>query len=832
VVAIGWFNTTANILSVTDTSNNSYMLAAGPTTQAQAGTQAMYYAANIAGANPGSNTVTVTFDAAVPYPDVRIAEYGGIDPVNSVDAGAEATGTGTTSDSGSATTTSAKTLLVGANYVTTRTTAAGAGYTERMITSPNGSILEDRVVTSAGSYNATATLNSGSWIMQMLAFRAASGGPPDTQAPTAPGSLLVTPASNTTLSLSWAAATDNVGVTGYHVERCMGEGCSNFAPLTTVATTSYNNTGLVASTSYSYRVRAVDGSGNLGGYSPIGTAMTQSGPDTQPPTISITAPAGGATLAGNVTIAASGSDNSGITGVQFQIDGINVGAPDTVAPYSLNFSTTQLANGTHSITAYAWDAQRNVGNSAPVSVTFSNANPANPAQVGFWGGLSPVPLVTIHASLMPNGRILAWDQMAFGYPDPVVWDPLTSSTTTVPIGDGTNVFCAGFTTLPDGRVLLAGGELGAGHWGTRTGRIFDPTSNTWSATPDMTQGRWYPTLTMLADGRVLTLSGETNCKGCYALVPEIYDPVTNSWSQLTSAARLLTWYPHVTQLANGKVIVTGTSEAPSATITLDLDTQVWSTVDSRVFESGGGVMYAPGKFLNSGTATDAATNLPSTAAARVLDMNAPTPAWRPVASMAFPRTYHVLTVLPDGDVLATGGGRTTHHADLANAVYEAELWSPATETWTTLSAMHAPRLYHGTALLLPDARVMVSGGGRGYGMVAPSDQTTAEVFAPPYLFKGPRPTITSAPTQLTYGQGFSVQTPNAATIASVSLISLGSMTHAYNQNQRYLSLPFVAGSGSLSVTPPAGPNVAPPGYYMLFIVGTNGAPSAAAIVRL
>jgi hypothetical protein len=145
--------------------------------------------------------------------------------------------------------------------------------------------------------------------------------------------------------------------------------------------------------------------------------------------------------------------------------------------------------------------------------------------------------------------------------------------------------------------------------------------------------------------------------------------------------------------------------------------------------------------------------------------------------------------------------------------------------------MHAPRLYHGTALLLPDARVLISGSGRGYGTVAPSDQPSAEVFAPPYLFKGARPTITSAPAQLAYGQGFSVQTPDAATVASVSLISLGSMTHAYNQNQRFLSLPFVASGGSLSVTAPAGANIAPPGYYMLFIVGTNGAPSVAAIVR-
>ena len=165
-----------------------------------------------------------------------------------------------------------------------------------------------------------------------------------------------------------------------------------------------------------------------------------------------------------------------------------------------------MANGAHQLTAYAWDAQRNIGTSSSVSVTFSNASPANPAQTGFWGGLIQLPLVAIHMDLMSNGRVLTWDQLAFGYPNPVVFDPLTSSTTTVPIGDGTNVFCAGFTNLPDGRVLLAGGDI-ATHVGTNTGRIFNPLTNTWSATPNMTQGRWYPTLTTLADGRILVAVG-------------------------------------------------------------------------------------------------------------------------------------------------------------------------------------------------------------------------------------------------------------------------------------------------------------------------------------
>jgi hypothetical protein len=834
VVAIGWANTTAHILSVTDSKGNGYVLAGGPTTQAQVGTQAMYYAANIAAATAGSNAVTVTFDAAAPYPDVRIAEYGGIDPVNALDVGAEGTGTGTLSDSGFAPpTTSASALLVGANYVSSSTTAAGAGYTSRVITDPNGSILEDRVVTTTGSYKATAPLNSGNWIMQMLAFRAATvGGGGDVTPPTAPTSLSATPTSGSAISLSWPAATDDVGVTGYRIERCQGTGCSNFALLTTTSGTSYNNNGLTAATTYRYRVQAGDAAGNFGGYSPVATATTLSGSDTQPPTVSITAPGGGATLTGNVTITANASDTgTGVSGVQFLVDGIAIGAPDTTSPYSLSFATAQMANGTHAISAYAWDGQRNVGNSAPVSVTFSNTSPANPAQTGFWGGLIQIPLVAIHVNLMPNGRVLMWDQMDYGNPNPLVWDPVTSGTTAVPLGDSTNIFCAGHTILPDGRVLAVGGHT-ANHVGTTTGRIFDPASNTWSVTPDMTLGRWYPTLTNLPDGRILTLSGEVNCEHCYALIPEIYNPATNTWSQLSGASRSMPWYPHAFVQSNGNVVVAGTSEAKAATVSLDVNAQTWSVVDSRVLESGSAAMYAPGKMLAAGTSTDSNTQVASTTVARVLDMTVASPSWRTVGSMAFPRAYHVFTMLPDGNVLVTGGGATTGQADLANAVYQAEAWSPASETWTTLSSMHAPRLYHGTALLLPNGQVLVSGGGRGFGYVAPSDQLTAELFSPPYLFKGPRPAISSAPSQLSYNQPFTVQTPDASSIASVSLIALGAMTHAFNMNQTFLTLPFTAGSGSLSVTAPADGMLAPPGYYMLFIVNTDGVPSVAAMVRL
>jgi len=1445
VVAVGWNDATTSVATVADSKGNSYQLAVGPTRRTGALSQSIYYAQNIAAATAGSNTVTVTFGAAAPFADVRIAEYSGIDPTNAFEVAVGSSGTGTSSSSGAVTTTNTTDLLVAANVVETTTTGAGTGYTKRIITNPDSDILEDRVVTAAGSQTATAPVSpSGQWVMQLAAFRAATLAP-DTQPPTAPTNLTATAASATQINLAWTAATDNVGVTSYLIERCQGAGCSSFAQVATSTTASFSNTGLAAATSFSYRVRATDAAGNLGPYSNIATAVTTGGADTQPPTapsnltatvasntrinlawtaatdnvavtqyliercqgggcsnfaqiatstavsfantgltagtsfsyrvratdaagnlgpysniatgvttggtdtqpptapsnltatassmtqinlawtastdnvavtqyriescqgagcsnfaqiatstttsfnntgltlntsysfrvraadaagnlgsysniatastlpdtqapaapgglmaiavsgtqinlgwtaatdnvgvtgylvescqgpgcsnfaqigtvtgttfnntglfvattynyrvratdaagnlgaystvattatlapdtqppsapsnlvasgisnsqitltwtaatdnvgvtsylvercqgsscadfvqvgtaagtsfgdnglsagttysyraratdaagnlgsyssvaagatqnaaavapafvqgnyatpqgsgltnvgvvftdaqtlgnlnvvivgwndgnarvssvsdtagntyqlavgptigpvsqsiyyaknifasapganlvtvnfapgaafpdvrileyqgidtanpvdavssgqgtglsasapaivttiatdmivagdtvetttqgpgpgyitrmitspdsdiaedwlvnhagswsvsaslgvsggwaiqgvafkaaqgfsgndntpptVSVASPADGATVSGVVTVTfVAGDVGSGVAGVQLMVDGLVIGTPDTTSPYSISFDSAQLANGTHTLGAYAWDAVDNIGSStSPATVTFNNANPNNPAVKGVWSGTRPVPIVSVNLHMMWNGKFIMSDGQTTWGMDARIWDSVTGRFNS--ITPPSNIFCStGLHPIHDGRIITAGGHQGQADVGVTNVNIFDPATQAWSVVPNMEYPRWYPTMITLSDGREMILGGEINCFGCNATVPEIFDPNTQQWAHLESAPQDLFFYPHAHLLPDGRILVSSSARDAMVSQIFNLSTLTWSPIGGPAVDGGSSVMYAPGKILKMGTSNSTGTpDRVSQKTAYVLDATQGSPTWRQVQSMQFARTYLNSTMLPDGTALVTGGGTTGGDTDVANAVLPAELWSPSTETWATMASMNAPRLYHSEALLMPDGRVIVSGGGRADDVSAPTDQFSAEFFMPPYIFKAPRPVITSAPADLTYGQPFTVQTPNAAQIAKVSLMRYGAATHAFNAAQRYVPLTFTAGSGSLTINAPVDGNAAPPGYYMLFILDANGIPSVAATVEL
>jgi hypothetical protein len=467
----------------------------------------------------------------------------------------------------------------------------------------------------------------------------------------------------------------------------------------------------------------------------------------------------------------------------------------------------------------------------------ARAATGTPDQVGQWGPVMSWPLVAVHMSLLSSGNVLVWDGFEAGPNSERIYDPVTGTITPKPYAR--NLFCSGFSQLADGRLFIAGGHITVNS-GLKDTTIWDPSSNTAQRVTDLTGGRWYPTVTTLADGRALVFSGDNiqaddsppgnplSFKS--STVPEVYNPATNSYQRLTGAQVDTPLYPHMFVLPDGRVFDAGPDRQsrilnPNGTGSLALG-------PVSPFDGSSSVMYAPGKVMKSGTWSDPSfANLPVTARTAVVDMTQPSPVWRETAPMRNPRSYETLTLLADGSSLVSGGTSSSEGYNMANAVLPAERWDPDTETWTEMANQANGRGYHSTGVLLPDGRVLIAGGGQlpGYPV---TNQTNAQIYSPPYLFKGLRPDITSAPGTVQYGQGFSVGTVTPNSIRKVSLVRLGSQTHAFDQNQRYVPLQFTAGAGGLNVQAPANPNLAPPGYYMLFIVDDNGVPSVSKFVRL
>ena len=451
VVVVGWNDSNAQINSVTDSTGNPYELAVGPTVQSGTATQAIYYAKNITAAAANSNTVTVTFNAAANYPDIRIAEYSGIDPLAPVDVVAAAQGNGATSNSGAVATGNANDLLVGANLVQTGTTGPGSGYTSRVITSPDGDVLEDSIVTATGSYSATAPVAGGAWIMQMVAFRRSTGAG-DTTPPTAPSGITAT-ASGTQINLSWTASTDNVAVTGYRVERCQGSGCTTFAQIATTTSTGYTDTGLTANTSYSYRVRATDAAGNLSPYSNVVTATTPSPTATtityvqgnyatpQTPQTTVSVPFTAAQAVGDLNVVAVGWNDSTATVSTVRDTAGNV-YTRAVGPTILNGSLSQSIY-------YAKNIVAAVAGANVVTVIFSTAAVTPDIRILEYRGADQSNPVDVTAANGGTGISDSSGSATTTNPTDLIFG--ANIVTTVTTGPGTG-FTTRLLTSPDGDI--------------------------------------------------------------------------------------------------------------------------------------------------------------------------------------------------------------------------------------------------------------------------------------------------------------------------------------------------------------------------------------------
>lgn len=467
----------------------------------------------------------------------------------------------------------------------------------------------------------------------------------------------------------------------------------------------------------------------------------------------------------------------------------------------------------------------------PDSVVVTIYDDEQAAVRGRWEAPRWWPILPVHAALLPDGEVLYWDRLGANR----LWDPVSDATRR-PGNPPFDVFCAGHAFLPDGRLLVAGGHERGGHpqadgAGIPDAAIYDPATDSWTRVADMNNGRWYPTTTTLANGDVLVSSGSYDTNYSINLISQVWLSEQGGWRDLTAAqdpaAYGVDLYPRMFLAPDGRVFKAGPDRDSWY---LDVEgLGAWSRGPLANFERartyGPAAMYAPGKILVAGGAN------PPTATAEVIDLNDPEPAWRLVAPMAFARRHSNMTLLPDGAALVTGGSSGLGFNDQTMPAFAAELWDPATERWTQQASARAPRVYHGLAMLLPDGRVLATGGGQGGS--ASNSQNSAELFSPAYLFRGARPTISDAPAEVGLGERFLVRTGDGGgAVRRVTLVRLPSVTHAFDENQRFLELEFSRSDAGLRVTAPARAADCPPGHYMLFVVNAAGVPSVARIVRV
>ena len=464
---------------------------------------------------------------------------------------------------------------------------------------------------------------------------------------------------------------------------------------------------------------------------------------------------------------------------------------------------------------------------------------------GAWTQLPDSPIFVVHAAMLRTGRVLLWSGTAeVGYPtQSYLYDPATN-TYIGPQPYGEDLFCSGQTFLADGRVLVAGG---APQFFLPSTHIFDPGAEAWTKLVghDMNFGRWYPTLAPLADGRVFAASGRNGVQPM-----EIFDPGPQSWTVVSGADKDFSQlYPSLHLLPSGQIFYSRTGwAAMGGTMGARLDfsgpaSASWTDIAAMAFpdrEEGASVILIDDtvsppivRVIVFGGGVSGAFNKQSCEMIDVTTLT-PTPSWARMADMNFPRTNVNGVLLPDGKILAIGGQRNGKWAANPDPVLQPELFDPAANTWTALTAMSWPRQYHSVAVLLPDGRVLTAGGiDPTLGGPPARDLRKVEIFSPPYLFQGVRPAITGAPATSTYGGSVAINTPDALSVSSVALMRPIAVTHHTDAGQRYVKLKITATTpASVTVTIPANGFIAPPGFYMLFLVNAAGVPSQAAWIQL
>jgi Domain of unknown function (DUF1929) len=434
---------------------------------------------------------------------------------------------------------------------------------------------------------------------------------------------------------------------------------------------------------------------------------------------------------------------------------------------------------------------------------------------------------------VPNDTAV-WDVSAGTFTRPQV--PLDPAT-----GEPLDVLCVAQSVLPDGNVLISGGTLRyEPFYGLPTAFVFNAATEQWIRIANMSGGRWYPTQVLLANGRVFSASGLNGTDGTLNMQPELSaaDPLSGGgWSIFPPTQSPFPMYGHMFLLNTGQLFFSGASffgqlqprllNLPADPTQSIVETPIGGPAVNDFGNQAASVLLPPAQsqrvmIIGGGGGSP---QMGTTRVAITSDLTAASPAYSLGPPLTRARMHHSAVILPDRTVLVCNGSGMME--DPSTSMLPAEIYNPATNTWTVAEAPTVPRVYHSNAVLLPDGRVATMGGNPTPG----TNELRLEIYSPSYMTRK-RPVIDSAPTNISYGSTFNIATK--ANLRWVSLIRPSATTHTMDTDQRLVDLPITSkrNAPAVTVSVPSNRNLAPPGWYMLFLTDTTGTPSTAAWVLL
>lgn len=444
-------------------------------------------------------------------------------------------------------------------------------------------------------------------------------------------------------------------------------------------------------------------------------------------------------------------------------------------------------------------------------------------------------------SLLPTGDVF----FCHNTEEPIIFDPV-SAVKWYPPDSGSAQGCHMVTVNTDGGLLFAGGSMGGNPLDpvVKTVKTYWRGTNAWVRNADMKVARWYAGMVRLPDERLLVMGGELDnpsygrTNGC-----EIYNPRSNSWT-ITGSFDLPTEIPPAVLLYTGEVLKTW--RYPEL---YSISNGTWrpaaNMIQPRLGASGGDhadheIVHLPdGRVMAVGIAP-----LFTNADPRFVEFYNPTNnTWTLGPNPRALRNRPEALMLPDGRVLSFGGqysGTNPPPVPLANAgtipncTKVADLYDPANNAWRALADMNRFIHYHNVTVLVPDGRVIATGGaGLTSNRSFAGDDSSIEAFEPPYLFRGVRPRIDwLSTTDLVLGSNFTLRVSLTEAVNRLVLISARATTHWVDGGpQRYLSLDFTQTGSLIEATVPRDPVRALAGYYIL-IAMVDDIPSVGRIVRI